>query len=100
MKKVEGLAVKDDASAIVDEVSGNITLENPTEKIVLDFPAVEVAIQLEPIQNQLCLLLEVHLAITWIFIQGVVALRLTVFETNDMQKHAVVNEIRLPCKSS
>ena len=92
--------MKDDASAIVDEVSGNITLKNPTEKIVLDFPAVEVAIQLEPIQNQLCLLLEVHLAITWIFIQGVVALRLTVFDTNDMQKHAVVNEIRLPCKSS
>ena len=93
--------MKDDASAIVDEVSGNITLENPTEKIVLDFPAVEVAIQLKPIQKQLCLLLlEVHLAITWIFIQGVVALRLTVFETNDMQKHAVVNEIRLPCKSS
>ena len=100
MKKIEGLAVKDDASAIVDKVSGNITLENPTEKIVLDFPAVEVAIQLEPIQNQLCLLLEVHLAITWILIQGVVALRLTVFDTNDMQKHAVVNEIRLPCKSS
>ena len=92
--------MKDDASAIVDEVSGNITLENPTEKIVLDFPAVEVAIQLEPIQNQLCLLLEVHLAITWILIQGVVALRLTVFDTNDVQKHAVVNEIRLPCKSS
>ena len=92
--------MKDDASAIVDKVSGEITLENPTEKIVLDFPAVEVAIQLEPIQNQLCLLLEVHLAITWILIQGVVALRLTVFETNDMQKHAVVNEIRLPCKSS
>ena len=92
--------MKDDASAIVDKVSGNITLENPTEKIVLDFPAVEVAIQLEPIQNQLCLLLEVHLAITWILIQGVVALRLTVFDTNDMQKHAVVNEIRLPCKSS
>ena len=92
--------MKDDASAIVDKVSGEITLENPTEKIVLDFPAVEVAIQLKPIQKQLCLLLEVHLAITWIFIQGVVALRLTVFETNDMQKHAVVNEIRLPCKSS
>ena len=94
--------MKDDASAIVDEVSGNITLENPTEKIVLDFPAVEVAIQLEPIQKQLCLLLllEVHLVITWILIQGVVALRLTVFDTNDMQKHAVVNEIRLPCKSS
>ena len=49
MKKIEGLAVKDDASAIVDKVSGKITLENPTEKIVLDFPAVEVAIQLEPI---------------------------------------------------
>ena len=94
--------MKDDASAIVDKVSGNITLENPTEKIVLDFPAVEVAIQLEPIQKQLCLLLllEVHLVITWILIQGVVALRLTVFDTNDMQKHAVVNEIRLPCKSS
>ena len=92
--------MKDDASAIVDKVSGEITLENPTEKIVLDFPAVEVAIQLEPIQKQLCLLLEVHLAITWIFIQGVVALRLTVFDTNDVQKHAVVNEIRLPCKSS
>ena len=30
-------------------VSGEITLENPTEEIVLDFPAVEVAIQLEPI---------------------------------------------------
>ena len=93
--------MKDDASAIVDEVSGNITLENPTEKIVLDFPAVEVAIKLEPIPKQLCLLpLEVHLVITWIFIQGVVALRLIVFDTNDMQKHAVVNEIRLPCKSS
>ena len=94
--------MKDDASAIVDEVSGNITLENPTEKIVLDFPAVEVAIQLEPIQKQLCLLLllEVHLVITWILIQGVVALRSTVFDTNDVQKHAVVNEIRLPCKSS
>ena len=49
MKKIEGLAVKDDASAIVDKVSGKITLENPTEEIVLDFPAVEVAIQLEPI---------------------------------------------------
>ena len=92
--------MKDDASAIVDKVSGEITLENPTEKIVLDFPAVEVAIQLEPIQKQLCLLLEVHLAITWILIQEVVALRLTVFDTNDVQKHAVVNEIRLPCKSS
>ena len=90
--------MKDDASAIVDKVSGKITLENPTEEIVLDFPAVEVAIQLEPIQ--LCLLLEVHLAITRILIQGVVALRLTVFDTNDVQKHAVVNEIRLPCKSS
>ena len=54
--------MKDDASAIVDEVSGNITLKNPTEKIVLDFPAVEVAIKLEPIPKQLCLLLEVHLA--------------------------------------
>ena len=92
--------MKDDASAIVDKVSGEITLENPTEKIVLDFPAVEVAIQLEPIQKQLCLLLEVHLAITWILIQEVVAFRLTVFDTNDVQKHAVVNEIRLPCKSS
>ena len=72
--------MKDDASAIVDKGSGEITLENPTEKIVLDFPAVEVAIQLEPIQKQLCLLLllEVHLVITWILIQGVVALRLTV----------------------
>ena len=92
--------MKDDASATVDKVSGEITLENPTEKIVLDFPAVEVAIQLEPIQKQLCLLLEVHLAITWILIQEVVAFRLTVFDTNDVQKHAVVNEIRLPCKSS
>ena len=92
--------MKDDASAIVDKVSGEITLEKPTEEIVLDFPAVEVAIQLEPIQKQLCLLLEVHLAITWILIQEVVALRLTVFDTNDVQKHAVVNEIRLPCKSS
>ena len=92
--------MKDGASAIVDKVSGKITLENPTEEIVLDFPAVEVAIQLEPIQKQLCLLLEVHLAITRILIQGVVALRLTVFDTNDVQKHAVVNEIRLPCKSS
>ena len=41
--------MKDDASAVVDKVSGKITLENPTEKIVLEFPAVEVAIQLEPI---------------------------------------------------
>ena len=90
--------MKDDASAVVDKVSGKITLENPTEKIVLEFPAVEVSIQSKPIQKQLCLLLHVHLAIAWILIQGVVALRLTVFDTNNVQKHAVVNEIRLPCK--
>ena len=48
--------MKDDASAIVNKVSGEITLEKTTEKIVLDFPAVEVAIQLEPIQKQLCFL--------------------------------------------
>ena len=92
--------MKDDASAIVDKVSGKITLEIPTEKIVLDFPAVEVAIQLEPIQKKTVFASRGSSCHNLNFIQGVVALRLTVFDTNDLQKHAVVNEIRLPCKSS
>ena len=45
MKKIEDLTVRDDASAMVDKVSGIITLENPTEKIVLDFPAIEVEVE-------------------------------------------------------
>ena len=42
--------MKDDASAMVDKVSGIITLENPTEKIVLDFPAIEVEVAIQSFQ--------------------------------------------------